>query len=130
MWITQQGYHIDGDLHGSVEKFTGIGIIFDTFKNTETLNAHRDVTILVNDGEKTWEMMTADVKGCNANFRYHNDRADFSVTDSARAKIIIEKNKYDLHISIYSYVNAHSYPFLLCLQANSSYRSKELQRLE
>lgn len=38
-------------------------------------------------------MMTEDVVGCNANFRYHADRADFSVTDSARAKIVVNNNK-------------------------------------
>ncbi len=63
LWITQQGYYVDGNLHGSKESFYGIGIIFDTFKNTENLAAHRDVTILVNDGEKTYEAMTEDVKG-------------------------------------------------------------------
>jgi hypothetical protein len=36
--------------------------VFDTFRNTEDSHAHRDVTILVNDGEKTWAMMTADVQ--------------------------------------------------------------------
>jgi mannose-binding lectin 2 len=90
MWIVQQGYYSEGTLHGFHEKFVGIGIIFDTFKNTENLAAHRDVTILVNDGEKTYEQMTEDVQGCNINVRYHADRADFSVTDSSRAKIVID----------------------------------------
>ena len=75
--------------------FQGIGIIFDTFRNTEFISSHRDVLVLVNDGEKTYEMMTADITdlGCNSNFRYHSDRADFSVTDSTRAKIFINENK-------------------------------------
>ena len=89
LWITQSSYYTEGNVHGSQEKFLGIGIIFDTFKNTETLAAHRDVTVLINDGEKTWEMMTEDVKGCNLNFRYHNERADFSVLDASRAQIIL-----------------------------------------
>lgn len=62
VWLVQQGYYIEGDLHGFQDDFVGIGIIFDTFKNTEHLNSHRDVTVLVNNGEKTWEMMTEDVK--------------------------------------------------------------------
>lgn len=93
MWITQQAYYNPGELHGSQEKFVGIGIIFDTFRNTETINAHRDVTVLINDGEKTFEMMTDQVLGCNANIRFHSERADFSVTDSTRAKVIINNNK-------------------------------------
>lgn len=40
-----------------VERFKGFGVVFDTFKNTETLAYHRDVAIVVNDGEKTVELM-------------------------------------------------------------------------
>lgn len=97
-WITQQGYYVEGDLHGFQQKFNGIGVIFDTFKNTENLAAHRDVTVLVNDGEKTYEMMTLDIQGCNGNFRYHNERADFQVTDSSRAKIVVEDNTFTLSV--------------------------------
>lgn len=90
LWITQNSYHMDGIIHGSAEKFVGVGIIFDTFKNTENLAAHRDVTVLINDGEQTYEMMTKDVMGCSAKVRYHADRADFSVTDSSRAKVVVQ----------------------------------------
>jgi hypothetical protein len=94
IWIVNQGYYSEGDLHGFQEKFVGVGIIFDTFRNTENLAAHRDVTVLVNDGEKTWDMMTAEVQGCNTNVRYHSDRADFSITDASRAQIIANGTRY------------------------------------
>lgn len=93
LWIVQNSYYVEGDLHGFQEKFKGIGIIFDTFKNIETVHAHRDVTVLVNDGEKTWAMMTEEVQGCNINVRYHAERADFSVEDASKAKVIINGNK-------------------------------------
>ncbi len=93
-WVTQHGYYSEGNLHGSEEKFVGVGIIFDTFKNTENLAAHRDVTILINNGEQTLDLMTKDVQGCNANFRYHADRADFSVTDASRAKVTIGESRF------------------------------------
>jgi lectin, mannose-binding 2 len=93
LWMTQNSYYKEGGLHGLDEKFYGIGIIFDTFKNTENIGKHRDVTVLVNDGELTYEMMTEDVKGCAANIRYHADRADFSVTDSSRAKVMVTENR-------------------------------------
>ena len=69
LWIVQNSFYVEGNLHGFQEKFQGVGIIFDTFRNTETLNVHRDVTVLVNDGERTFEAMTSEVQGCNANFR-------------------------------------------------------------
>lgn len=92
LWFVQQGYYIEGEIHGFQEKFVGIGIIVDTFKNTERLSSHRDITILINDGDKTYEAMTEDVVGCNMNVRYHNDRADFTVDDSSRAKVVITAN--------------------------------------
>jgi mannose-binding lectin 2 len=91
MWIVQQGYYSKGIVHGFDEKFVGIGIIFDTFKNTENSAAHRDVTVLVNDGLKTYELMTENVKGCNLNVRYHADRADFSVLNASKAKLVLNE---------------------------------------
>lgn len=98
LWIVQQGYYIEGQVHGFVEKFVGIGIIFDTFKNMESIESHRDVTVLINDGEKTFEMMTKDVKGCNINVRYHSDRADYSVSDASRAKVIVNETSFELYV--------------------------------
>lgn len=98
LWIVQQNFYNEGDLHGFQEKFVGIGIIFDTFKNTENLASHRDVTILVNDGTKTYEMMTSDVQGCSANVRYHAQRADFSVLDASRAKIVVDDRTLQVFI--------------------------------
>ena len=45
--------------------------------------------MLINDGERTLEMMTEDIQGCNINVRYHADRADFSVLDVSKAKVSI-----------------------------------------
>jgi len=87
-----------GSLHGFQEKFYGIAIIFDTFKNTEHLSAHRDVTVMINDGEKTFEMMTEDIQGCNTNIRYHSERADFSVLDSTRAKVVVNGSRLSVQI--------------------------------
>lgn len=96
MWITDTGYWIEGSLHGNQEKFLGVGIIFDTFRNTENLAHHKDVMVLINDGTKTYEMMTANVQGCDTNVRYHSERADFSVKDASRAKIVINETSYAL----------------------------------
>jgi len=89
----KHGYYMEGKLHGSEEKFVGVGIIFDTFRNTENIAAHRDVTVLVNDGEKTWEMMTKEIQGCYSQFRYHNNRGDFSVQDATKVKVVVDGRK-------------------------------------
>ena len=44
-------------------------MIFDTFKNTESLAYHRDVAIVFNDGERTSEVMMEKKEGCDALIR-------------------------------------------------------------
>lgn len=90
LWITQQSYYVEGNLHGFQDKFVGVGIIFDTFKNTETLHLHKDVTVLINNGQKTYEMMVETPQGCDADFRYHAARADFNVNSMSAAKIVAD----------------------------------------
>ena len=58
---------------------------------------YRDVTVLVNDGTKTYDMMiedSNDVIGCNTNIRFHAERGDFSVNDATRAKVLINGSRY------------------------------------
>jgi mannose-binding lectin 2 len=89
LWFMQQPYYVEGEFHGSIERFTGFGIIFDTFKNTETLAFHRDISIVYNDGDKTQAFMIEKKQGCDANIRYHEERGDFSVSSSSRAKVVV-----------------------------------------
>ena len=99
LWIVTQGYYVEGDVHGFTDSFTGIGIVFDTFKNVESLDNHRDITVLINNGEKTFKMMTKEVQGCNINVRYHTERADFNAEESqSRAKFLLTENSIDLFI--------------------------------
>ncbi len=35
-WLSHQPFWQEGDLHGiSLDKFVGVGVVFDTFKNTD-----------------------------------------------------------------------------------------------
>jgi mannose-binding lectin 2 len=95
LWIVQQGYYLEGDLHGFQEDFVGVGIIFDTFQNSDD---HMDVTVLINNGEKTVATMTKEVKGCNLHVRYHGERADFKVTDGTSAKLTVKGRNLTLMV--------------------------------
>jgi mannose-binding lectin 2 len=64
LWFVQQGFYNEGEVHGFQEQYKGVGVVFDTFKNMENPASHRDVTVLINDGEKTWKMMVEDVQVC------------------------------------------------------------------
>ena len=92
IWFSDTAFWNEGDLHGGQESFKGIAVIIDTFKNTENISLHRDVSVLINDGQKTYETMKHVVTGCNTTPtpRYHNERADFQVTDASRILIAVE----------------------------------------
>ena len=100
VWFSDTAFWSEGDLHGGQESFKGLAIVFDTFKNTESLSTHRDVTVLVNDGQKSYELLKENVQGCNTNpqARYHNERADFQATDASRALIIIQGTKLSIQV--------------------------------
>jgi lectin, mannose-binding 2 len=68
-------------------------VILDTFKNTETLAFHKDVSIVYNDGQQSVEAMMENKAGCDANIRYHEDRGDFSVSSASRLKIVVTNGK-------------------------------------
>lgn len=97
LWLTQFTRQQQGEVHGIDASFAGVGIIIDTFKNAEHGSNHRDVTILINDGEQTVELGTDDSPpiGCNVGdaMRQHEDRDDFSVTNVSRIRLLWGKNK-------------------------------------
>ena len=39
------------------------------------MNSHRDVTVLINDGDKTWAMMTEEVKVCHNSLNNNDNNA-------------------------------------------------------
>lgn len=95
LWLTTAPSHVDGDVHGSQDRFTGIGVIFDTFENTDHPGGHRDVTVLMNNGRKGLEELQEQSKqGCDmAEIRYHDKHPLFSAAlNVTRAKIQVKNN--------------------------------------
>ena len=113
LWFIQRPYNIEGKLHGIDPDFIGFGVIIDTFRNAEHGNSHRDVSVVWNNGTRSLEAITkytisspstsvANAEedsefssynnryGCEAKVRYHNDRADFTVTNSSKVKVVYE----------------------------------------
>tara|TARA_B110000305_G_C19222583_1_gene531315 strand:+ start:374 stop:895 length:522 start_codon:yes stop_codon:yes gene_type:complete len=94
LWLTQDKSYKAGSLHGVSPKFTGMGIIIDTFKNVEHGQKHRDVTIVFNDGTKVINLDDDEKLGCNiGKMRYHEERDDFSVFNTSRIRLMISPNK-------------------------------------
>ncbi|RLN92171.1 hypothetical protein BBJ28_00013314 [Nothophytophthora sp. Chile5] len=89
LWITPSKY-VQGDNHGFIGEFKGVGVLFDTFVNKEHGGGHKDVTFFENDGSKTLdELNEMDKVGCMApGIRYYEKNAAFSPSlNMSRAKI-------------------------------------------
>ena len=70
---------------GGPSQFRGFGILLDTFKNAGA-SVHKDVSVVVNDGTKEQHEWTGlALKGCDADFRYHEKRDDFDASKSFSA---------------------------------------------
>eukprot|EP01012_Entosiphon_sulcatum_P039378 TRINITY_DN5181_c0_g2_i2.p1 TRINITY_DN5181_c0_g2~~TRINITY_DN5181_c0_g2_i2.p1 ORF type:complete len:211 (+),score=28.43 TRINITY_DN5181_c0_g2_i2:27-635(+) len=72
LWIVGGNGYVAGQFHGLTETFHGVGIVLDTFRNSENALVHKDVSIYVNDGTKHLddELLHAERVGCDANIRY------------------------------------------------------------
>lgn len=95
LWVTTSQQHQDGDNHGFKGDFTGFGVLFDTFVNSEHPGGHQDVTLFVNDGSKSLDQLNDEKKvGCMApGIRYHERNAGFSPSlNMSRAKIQYKDN--------------------------------------
>ncbi|KAF4315837.1 hypothetical protein BBO99_00007193 [Phytophthora kernoviae] len=93
LWLTTSKY-VQGDNHGFIGEFKGLGIVFDTFVNQEHGGGHKDVTFFENDGSKTLdELNDMEKVGCMApGIRYHEKNAAFSPSlNMSRAKLAYTK---------------------------------------
>jgi len=81
-----------------MDRFTGVAVILDTFRNQESGQNHKDVSVLVNDGTKKADDLQALLQGCDARIRYHEERADFSVSMSSRLLIAYKSGLLNIKI--------------------------------
>lgn len=95
IWITHERAHRDGPNHGFLEKYYGVGIVLDTYHNSEYKGAHKDVIIQINDGTKDLEThYKEDVKGCESAYRYHSESEEFDpVYSFSRLQLGIKGNQ-------------------------------------
>jgi mannose-binding lectin 2 len=99
LWIAKDGYYGNSGQHGFTEKFYGVGVIFDTFRNSE--HPHKDVTVVVNNNEKSWDLMLQNLAGCDSAMRYYTGTdVAFSSTDKSRAKVILNDTNLEVMIDL------------------------------
>lgn len=100
LWITSSPTnHVDGENHGFTDRYTGVGVVFDTFENEEHPGGHKDVSIYVNDGRLSLDdMMERPKEGCDVSgLRYHEKNALFSpALNVSRAKVQLKDNLFQI----------------------------------
>ncbi|RLN47888.1 hypothetical protein BBJ29_003836 [Phytophthora kernoviae] len=104
LWLTGQKVFTPGVNHGFTDKYKGVGVVIDTFNNPEHKGGHKDVSIFVNDGTKTYDQMHEEKReGCNAAVRYHEQSANFDPVHSiSRVKVKISKNRLAVEVDEHS----------------------------
>ncbi|CAI5736333.1 unnamed protein product [Hyaloperonospora brassicae] len=104
LWMTDQAVFAPGVNHGFTDKYTGIGIVIDTFVNSEHTGGHKDISVFVNDGTKSYDQMYDETRvGCNADVRYHEQSANFNPAHSiSRVKVRIDKTRLIVEVDEHS----------------------------
>eukprot|EP00164_Ancoracysta_twista_P005248 GFYU01007183.1.p1 GENE.GFYU01007183.1~~GFYU01007183.1.p1 ORF type:complete len:444 (-),score=158.14 GFYU01007183.1:194-1525(-) len=85
-----------GPVLGGMDRWTGLGVFFDTFQNTDKKHYHQHpyVSSMTNDGRTQYSDDTTHWKnGCHSPFRFHEGRHDFSVKNSTAALITYQNRK-------------------------------------
>lgn len=101
IWVTQKQRprFEPGFIMGSTNEFTGFGILFDTFRNMEADHVHKDISLVVGNGAPI--QLDMERPGCEAKYRYWQEREDFSASESeSRAKITLVGNTVSVEIDI------------------------------
>ncbi|CEG49043.1 lectin, putative [Plasmopara halstedii] len=95
LWFTDQKVFVAGINHGFTDKYKGVGVVIDTFNNPDHKGGHKDISVFVNDGTKTFDQMQEEKRaGCNANVRHNEKSANFGPAFSiSRIKVKIDKSR-------------------------------------
>jgi mannose-binding lectin 2 len=83
-WFTTDKYK-PGSVFGSADRFTGLGIFFDTFANLEHEHTFPYISAMIGDGHKEYDHDGDNQKsiaghGCEANIRANEDLLKARVT--------------------------------------------------
>jgi len=103
LWVTSTSradYNRGGSLFGAPNKLSGFGVLFDTYKNSETGSLHKDVMLIAGDGSKEIEMHSVISTGCNSNYRMWEKRDDFSPSQFSIAVIEFDAQIRTLKVRI------------------------------
>ncbi|CAM9385524.1 unnamed protein product [Pylaiella littoralis] len=91
---------------GIDEGFVGMAVIINTNrvllsknrKEGEPMGRHRDVSIVLNNGTRTYHDLIGNLEGCTANVRFDESRDDFNVMMSTRVRVKVSGNTAALEV--------------------------------
>ena len=99
-WFTDMPNIRSGDVFGVIDDFKGFSVIFDTFKNSEFLAVHKDISVLTGNGlAGAGDRRNTERAGCDADFRYYEGADNFDVAKSLSfVKISLKGRKLKVSI--------------------------------
>lgn len=100
LWFTNHKGFAQGSNHGFTDKFSGVGVVIDTFVNSEHKGGHKDISVQINDGTKTLNQLNDEQRqGCDAAVRYYEQSALFDPVHSmSRIKVKIDGQRLVLEV--------------------------------
>eukprot|EP00938_MAST-03A_sp_MAST-3A-sp1_P006263 g6263.t1 len=110
LWVSPTPYSVfakGGSAFGVPDTIEGFGILFDTYKNVEIGNRHKDIMLVVGDGEKPMEMHNVLPTGCKSKYRYWEKRDDFNIGRHSIAVIDYKGSEKLLRVRIDARANGN-----------------------
>ena len=110
LWVSPTPYSVfakGGSAFGVPDTIEGFGILFDTYKNVEIGNRHKDIMLVVGDGEKPMEMHNVLPTGCKSKYRYWEKRDDFNIGSHSIAVIDYKGSEKLLRVRIDAKANGN-----------------------
>lgn len=99
------------EIHGHPAEFYGFGILFDTFRNNEKGEVHKDISFVQSAG-KPIELLNKR-QGCSAKYRLYEGKDSFSISQYSAVKIHLKKNRLTVQFD-----KQGSGKFITCFEAN------------
>jgi Legume-like lectin family len=88
LYIGSDSGYSEGNLYGIRPDFTGMIIAIDTNSADDNAGvAHKDVSVLANNGSLNRMQVLHAAQGCAATLRYHEARDDFNVLKASRLRV-------------------------------------------
>lgn len=117
LWFVKNPEHVEGEVFGREDRWSGLGVFFDTFQNLDKAHHHKHpyVSAVLLDGQQHYEPQEGkpvhspqraehvipgreEGSGCSFDFRFSEERDDFSMLNGTWAHLVYSDGRLRLAI--------------------------------